>query len=64
MIEKRSISAMATRILLVAILSGLIASPAFGQQPERVKVLIAFGRQPRPAEEALVRGMGGSVKYT
>jgi subtilisin len=43
---------------------GLFASPVFGQRPERVKVLIAFGRQPGPAEEALVRGMGGSVKYT
>ena len=64
MIKKRSISALATRILLVAVLSGLLASPAWGQQPERVKVLIAFGRQPGPAEEALVRGMGGSVKYT
>ncbi len=49
---------------MVAILSGLLASPAWGQQPERVKVLIAFGRQPGPAEQALVRGMGGSVKYT
>jgi hypothetical protein len=64
MIKKGSISAIATRILLVAVLSGLLASPAWGQQPERVKVLIAFGRQPGPAEEALVRGMGGSVKYT
>jgi subtilisin len=29
-----------------------------------VKVLIAFGRRPGPAEQALVRGLGGSVKYT
>ena len=64
MIKNRKISAIASCILLVAILSGLLASPAWGQQPERVKVLIAFGRQPGPAEEALVRGMGGSVKYT
>ena len=64
MIKKGRISAIASCILLVAILSGLLASPAWGQQPERVKVLIAFGRQPGPAEQALVRGMGGSVKYT
>jgi hypothetical protein len=64
MMKKRRISAIATRILLVAILSGLLAGPAWGQQPERVKVLIAFGHQPGPAEQALVRGMGGSVKYT
>ena len=64
MIKKERISALVSCILLVAILSGLLASPAWGQQPERVKVLIAFGRQPGPAEQALVRGMGGSVKYT
>ena len=64
MISNRKISAIASCIFLVAILSGLLAGPALGQQPERVKVLIAFGRQPGPAEEALVRGMGGSVKYT
>jgi subtilisin len=61
---KRSISALASRILLVVFLSGLLASPVWGQPPERVKVLIAFGRQPGPAEQALVRGMGGSIKYT
>ena len=64
MIKKSRISAMASCILLVAILSGLLASPAWGQQPERVKVLIAFGRQPGPAAKALVRGTGGSVKYS
>ena len=63
MIGKGRISAIVSCILLVAILPGLVASPAWGQQPERVKVLIAFGHQPGPAEEALVRGMGGSVKY-
>jgi hypothetical protein len=64
MIKKGRISATASCILLVAILSGLLASPAWGQQPKTVKVLIAFGRQPGPAEQALVRGMGGSVKFT
>jgi subtilisin len=64
MIKEKGISALSSCILLVAILSGLAASPAWGQQPERVKVLIAFARQPGPAEQALIRGMGGSVKYT
>jgi subtilisin family serine protease len=64
MIKNRRLSAIAIRILLVAVLSGLLAGPAWGQQPERVKVLIAFRNQPGPAEQALVRGMGGAVKYT
>jgi hypothetical protein len=64
MIRQGKISAAATRILLIAILSSLLASPAWGQQPERVKVLVAFGCRPGPAEEALVRALGGSVKYT
>jgi subtilisin len=63
MTQKNRFSALATCVLLVALLSGLFAHPAWGQQPERVKVLVAFGHQPGPAEEALVRGMGGSVKY-
>jgi subtilisin family serine protease len=54
---------LAIRFLVIAILSGLIASPAWGQQPQGVKVLIAFEHQPGPAEEALVRGLGGTVKY-
>ena len=47
---------------------GVAAAPAFGNreagQAEKVAVFIAFARQPGPAEEALVRRAGGSVKYT
>ena len=43
---------------------GLIASSAAAQPPETVKVLISFDRQPGPAEEGIVRGVGGGVKYT
>jgi subtilisin len=64
MIRHRRISAIAICIVLAAILSGLLAGPAWGQPPDRVKVLIAFRSQPGPAEQALVRGLGGSVKYT
>lgn len=31
---------------------------------ENVRVLVGFDRAPRAAEEALVRGVGGSVRYT
>ncbi len=48
-----------TGLLLVA-----AATPAMGQQPEGVKVLIGFARQPGPAEEALVRAAGGRIKYS
>jgi len=64
MVWKRRVFAIATLVLLVAILSGLMVSPALGQQPERVKVLIGFMRQPGPAEQALVRTAGGTIKYT
>jgi subtilisin family serine protease len=64
MIRRQRIFSTAMRILVVTILLGLMASPALGQQPERVQVLIAFRSQPGPAEQALVRGMGGLVKYT
>jgi subtilisin len=45
-------------------LSGLIASPALGQQPEKVKVLIGFNHQPGAAEQSLVHRFGGTIKYT
>ena len=51
-------------VLLALILSGLIVSPALGQQPEKVKVLIGFDRQPGAAEQALVHRAGGTIKYT
>ncbi|MCH8338800.1 MAG: S8 family peptidase [Chloroflexi bacterium] len=47
---------------------GVAAAPAFGSgaagQGEKVAVFIAFARQPGPAEEALVRRAGGTIKYT
>jgi len=50
--------------LAVVLAFGLIASPAAAQPPEMVKVLIGFDRQPGPAEEGIVRGAGGGIKYT
>ena len=64
MVSKKRIFAIATRVLLVAILSGLMVSPALGQPPERVKVFIGFKSQPGLAEQALVRGVGGRIRYT
>ncbi|MHB1417064.1 MAG: S8 family serine peptidase [Chloroflexota bacterium] len=53
---------------VVALLASLAAVPASAAQPaganERVKVLIAYDKQPGPDEEALVQKAGGKVKYT
>ncbi|MDA8217675.1 MAG: S8 family serine peptidase, partial [Dehalococcoidales bacterium] len=53
---------------VVVLLASLAAVPALAAQPaganERVKVLIAYDKQPGPDEEALVQKAGGKVKYT
>ncbi len=64
MIKQGRVSAVAIWFLLAALLARLLAGPVWGQPPDRVKVLIAFRSQPGPAEQALVRRVGGSVKYT
>lgn len=52
-------------LFLALVFTGVVlVSTASGQQPVRVNVLIGFNRQPGPAEEALVRRAGGSIKYT
>jgi len=52
-------------MLVVAILlAGPAAPHALAQPTARVSVLIAFTKQPGPAEQALVRGVGGEIKYT
>ena len=61
---KKRILTLATVILLTAVMSASMATPASGQPPQRVKVLISFAHQPGPAEQALVRRAGGAVKYT
>jgi len=55
-----------TVVVVLGLLLGSVASigAAPGQQPEKVKVLIGFTRQPGPPEEALVRGIGGTIRYT
>ena len=62
---------MWTVLALIAMLTtsvGVAAAPAFGNgaagQAEKVAVFVAFARQPGPAEEALVRRAGGTIKYT
>ncbi len=51
--------------LSLAILGILFAGAAQAQNgpPDRIKVLIGFDRTPGAADEALVRGLGGAVKY-
>lgn len=47
-------------VLLVSVAApGVIAAP-----PERVRVLISFAERPGAAEDALVRGVGGNIRYT
>jgi len=64
MMRRNRVSAIAVLVLLVAMLSGLMVSPASGQQAERVDVFIGFHRTPGPAEQALVRGLGGEIRYS
>lgn len=63
MVRKR-ISTIVALALLVAVLSSSLAGPVWGQQPQRVKVLIGFRRQPGRAEQGLVHASGGTIKYT
>ena len=51
-------------LMLMAVLFSSVTATARDQEPAKVKVLIAFSQQPGPAEQALVRGFGGSIKYT
>jgi subtilisin len=44
-------------------LSGTTPVQSAGYPPSKVKVLITFSSPPGPAEEALVRSMGGDIKY-
>jgi len=60
----RKLGRFLTVALAFVLAFGLIASSAAAQPPEMVKVLISFDRQPGPAEEGIVRGVGGGVKYT
>ncbi len=48
---------------IVAVIVLLAAGvPVAGAQPDRLDVIISFDSPPGPAEEALVRGIGGTVK--
>lgn len=55
-----------TGLVILGLLLGSVASigAAAGQGSERVRVLIGFARQPGSAEQALVRGVGGTIRYT
>jgi len=51
-------------VLLVIVALSLVATSAVAGPPDKVKVIIAFQDQPGAAEQALVRDLGGSIKYT
>jgi subtilisin family serine protease len=51
-------------ILLVIVAFSLMATSAVGGPAGKAKVIIAFQAQPGAGEEALVRDLGGSIKYT
>jgi len=50
--------------LVFALILGAFSTPDALAAPENVKVLIGFKQRPGPAEQALVRGAGGDIKYT
>ncbi|MCH7903847.1 MAG: S8 family serine peptidase [Armatimonadetes bacterium] len=56
------------RLLLFSIIAAALTlgAPltAVAQGGDRVPVIISFSHQPGPAEQALVRGAGGTIKYT
>ncbi|NQT20802.1 MAG: S8 family serine peptidase [Planctomycetes bacterium] len=63
--KRRWIIAVLAAFLLVAMVG--LAEAAEGRPPvpiDKVKVIITFNRPPGAAEQALVRGHGGSIKYT
>ena len=51
-------------VLVLALALGSVSAVGAAGPPPMAKVLIAFDRQPGPAEEALIRGAGGAIKYT
>ena len=64
---------MLTRLLVPAALLAVLASVllkagpptvAHAQVPERIAVLIGFQSAPGPAEQTLVRGVGGQIRHT
>lgn len=64
MISKKFLGVIGTLLVIVALLSGLVATPVLAEPVVKVKVLLGFHKQPGPVEEALVRGAGGEIKYT
>jgi subtilisin len=62
--RKMKIGLVFSLFVAVVFTGAVLVTTASAQQPARVNVLIGFNRQPGPAEEALVRRAGGSIKYT
>lgn len=67
--EKVLISFSALFLSLAVVLAAVpntnpLQAAPHAQSAQKIKVLIGFTRQPGPSEEALVRGVGGKIKYT
>ena len=55
---------LAIGLVISSLLISTIAMPVAAETPVKAKVLIVFNQQPGAAEQALVRGLGGDIKYT
>jgi protocatechuate 3,4-dioxygenase beta subunit len=51
-------------LICFSVLSGFAFGAGISTDNSKVKVLIAFDRQPGPGEQALVRGFGGAIRHT
>jgi subtilisin len=56
--------AVPVALMLVALLFSSFPGSVQARAPAKVKVLITFAQSPGRAEEALVRSLGGEIKYT
>lgn len=64
-IRRTASSVVAGAVILAAglVIAGGTRPDVSAQTPQRTAVLIGFHQVPGPADEALVRGLGGQIKY-
>lgn len=64
MTVRRRAPRILTCLLLFALLTAMLALPAGGAPPEKVRVLVRFATLPGAAQEALVKSAGGTINHT